>query len=165
MSIKYFTGCNNVVSGGKNQHTGTTTGQTTLGIPETEPVSGADGIDVKPNRTVDSATVAKYVRIRQKVFSKTGDTIGKGWENNVGCIGQKGGKVRASHLKGKYNLGHMMKWRKTLKKMFTDIGHTAHSGGIGERNMFTGKGDGHEGNKNGKADANDSPLYPMDQVK
>jgi hypothetical protein len=163
MSIKYFTGCNNVTSGGKNQSSDSAL--VSLGLPDTEPVSGADGIDVKPNRTVDSATVAKYVRMRQKVYSKTGDTIGKGFENNVGCLGMKGGKGRASYFKAKYNLGHKMKWRKTLKKMFTDIGHTAHSGGIGERNMFTGKGDGHEGNKNNKADANDSPLYPLDGAK
>jgi len=160
---KYFTGCNNVTSGGKNQSSDSA--QVSLGLPDTEPVSGADGIDVKPNRTVDSATVSKYVRIRQKVYSKTGDTIGKSFANNVGGLGMKGGKGRASKLTGKYELGKMWKWRKTLKKMFTDIGHAAHSGGIGERNMFTGKGDGHEGNKNNKADANDSPLYPMDGAK
>ena len=98
-------------------------------------------------------------------MSKTGDTIGKAFENNAGCIGNKGGKGRASKLKGKYELGKMWKWRKSLKRLVTDIGYAAHRGSVGERSMFSGKGDGHEGNKHSKADANDSPLYPMDGAK
>jgi hypothetical protein len=77
----------------------------------------------------------------------------------------KGGKQRTTKLTGKYDLGKMMKYRKTLKKLYTDIGFAAHGASKGERNMFSGKGDGHEGNKNNKADANDSPLYPLDGVK
>ena len=164
MSVGYFTGCNNITGGGKNQSS--STAQVALGIPDTEPADNADGIDVKPNRTVDSATVSKYVRIRQKVYSKTTDTIGKGFENNVGCLRMKGGKGRSSYLKGKYNLGHMMKWRKTLKKIFTDIGYAAQASSVGERNMFNGKNNGTvAGRKHGAGDANDYPLYPMDGAK
>jgi hypothetical protein len=163
MTVKYFTGCNNVTGGGKNQLS--STALDALGISDTEPVSNADGIDVKPNRTVDSITVPKYIRIRQKVYSKTGDTIGKGFENNVGCLSQKGGKARVSHLKGKYNLGHMWKYRKTLKRLFTDIGFAAAGSSVGERNTYNGKGNGHTGTKNSKAAAGDYPLYPLDGVK
>lgn len=163
MSIGYFTGCNNVTGGGKNQSSDTALDS--LGLPDTEPSDNEDGIDVKPNRTVDSITVPKYIRIRQKVYSKTGDSIGKGFENNVGCLGMKGGKSRSSYFKAKYNLGHKMKWRKTLKKMFTDIGFLAHGSSIGERNTYNGKGDGHEGGKHSKAHANQSPLYPLDGAK
>jgi hypothetical protein len=133
MSVKYFTGNNldtrNTKASGDVKTYPTSrsglTAPTSWALPETEPVDNADGVDVKPNRTVDSITVPKYIRIRQKVYSKTGDSIGKGFENNVGCISNKGGtsgKARASHLKGKYNLGHMWRWRKTLKKMHTAAG-------------------------------------------
>lgn len=160
---KYFTGCNNVTSGGKNQSSDTA--QDVLGIPDTEPVDNADGSDVKPNRTVDSITVPKYIRARQKVYSKTGDSIGKAFENNAGCLGMKGGKSRASRLKGKYELGKMWKWRKNLKRLFTDIGFAAQASSVGERNLYNGKNNGHTGTKHSKAHANDYPLYPMDGAK
>jgi len=161
MSVNYFTGSNNVVGGGKNQSSDT--GLTALGLAETEPVSGADGIDVKPNRTVDSATQSKYTRIRTKVYSKTGDTIGKGFENNVGCLGMKGGKGRVSHLKGKYELGKMWKYRKTLKRLWTSDGHAAYGAEIGER--FT-KGSGYFGaKKHSKPQNGDYVLFPIDETK
>jgi hypothetical protein len=144
MSVKYFTGCNNITSGGKNQSSDTA--QDVLGLPDTEPVNNADGVDVKPG------TTSKYQWIKAKVYSTS-------------ALGMKGGKSRDTKFVGKYNLGHKVKYRKMLKKLYTDIGFAAHGASKGERNMFSGKGDGHEGNKNNKADANDSVLYPMDGVK
>ena len=156
MSIKYFIGCNNITGGGKNQLSDT--GMTTLGLAETEPVDNADGVDVKPGST------AKYTRILNKVFSKTTDSIGKSFANNVGCLPAY--KTRKDHLKGKYELGKMWKYRKTLKKLFTDIGFAAQGSSVGERNMYNGKNNGCvAGVKHSKANANDYPLYPMDQVK
>jgi hypothetical protein len=145
MSVKYFTGCNNVTSGGKNQSSDTALD--VLGLPDTEPADNADGIDAK-----GQGKGSKWDRIKAKVYSAS-------------AIQMKGGKARGTKLTGKYDLGKMMKYRKTLKKLYTDIGFAAHGTSKGERNMFSGKGDGHEGNKNNKADANDSPLYPMDGVK
>lgn len=157
MSIKYFIGCNNVTGGGKNQLSDT--GMTTLGLAETEPVNNADGVDVKPG------TTAKYTRILNKVFSKTTDTIGKSFANNVGCK-PANSNTRANKLNGKYELGKMWKYRKTLKKLFTDIGFAAQASSKGERNMYNGKNNGCVASvKHSKANANDYPLYPMDQVK
>ena len=164
MSVKYFTGCNNVTGGGKNQSSDTAL--TSLGLPETEPADTADGIDPKPNRTVDSATDSKYVRIRRKVYSKTGDTYGKPSGPNAGCIGMKGGKSRASMLKGKYNLGHMYKYRKTLKKLLSATGQAAATGTPkGERNMYSAKGNGHTGVKHSKVAAADYCVYPISGSK
>ena len=109
--------------------------------------NNADGIDTK-----GQGVGSKWDRIKAKVYSAT-------------ALQMKGGKARTTKLTGKYDLGKMVKYRKTLKKLFTDIGFAAHGASVGERNMFSGKGDGHEGNKNNKADANDSPLYPLDGGK
>jgi len=159
MSIKYFTGCNNVTGGGKNQLSNTAL--TALGLAETEPVNNADGVDVKPG------TTAKYTRILQKVYCKTTDTLGKaGFAQNTrkGCLPAY--KTRKNHLKGKYELGKMWKYRKTLKKLFTDIGFAAQGSSKGERNMYNGKNNGHvAGSKHGEPDANDYCLFPMDAAK
>ena len=175
MGVKYFIGTNldtrNTKASGDvktypTSRSGKTTGDlTSMGLPETEPVSGEDGIDVKPNRTVDSATQSKYTRIRTKVYSKTGDSIGKAFENNVGCLGMQGGKGRVSKLKGKYELGKMWKYRKTLKRLFTDIGYTAQSGSVGERNLYNGKNNGRVGNYKSIEDANDYCLFPLSALK
>ena len=158
MSIKYFTGCNNVVGGGKNQHTGTTTGLSVLGHVETAPADTVDGVDVKPG------TTSKYTRILNKVFSKTTDSIGKSFANNVGCLPAY--KTRKNHLKGKYELGKMWKYRKTLKKLLTATGVIAQASSKGERNMYNGKNNGCVANvKHSKASSGDYPLYPMNQVK
>jgi len=166
MSIKYFTGCNNVTGGGKNQSSDTALDS--LGIADTEPsATNEDGIDVKPNRTVDSITDTTYTRIRHKIYSKTGDSYGKSFANNVGCR-PANSNTRASRIKGgsKYNLGRMWKYRKTLKRLFTDIGYTAQNGSFGIRNMYNGKNNGCvAGVKHSKANANDYPMYPMDGAK
>jgi len=144
----------------------TTSEITSLGLSETKPsATNEDGIDVKPNRTVDSITDSKYTRIRTKVYSKTGDSIGKAFENNVGCLGMRGGKARASMLKGKYELGKMWKYRKTLKRLMTDIGFTAQSNSKGERNLYNGKNIGRIGNYKSIEDANDQCLFPISGLK
>ena len=167
MSIKYFTGTNLITGGGKCQND-TDTKLDSLGIADTEPsATNEDGIDVKPNRTVDSITDTTYTRIRHKIYSKTGDSYGKSFANNVGCR-PANSNTRASRIKGgsKYNLGRMWKYRKTLKRLFTDIGYTAQSGSFGIRNMYNGKNNGCvAGVKHSKANANDYPMYPMDGAK
>lgn len=156
MSLKYFTGCNNITGGGKNQSSDTAL--TALGLCETEPVNNADGVDVKPG------TTAKYTRILNKVYSKTTDSFGKTFANNVGCSNVT--KTRANRLKGKYELGKMWKYRKTLKKLLTATGQAAASGTPkGERNMYSIKGNGHTGVKHSKAAAGDYCLYPMSSAK
>lgn len=185
MTIKYFTGCNldtrnTKASGDVKTYPTSRSGKTlqdltSMGIAETEPSAAAkDGIDVKPNRTVDSITSSKYTRIRQKVYSKTGDSIGKGFENNVGCRVNYGAanpatgtpKTRVSKLKGKYELGKMWKYRKTLKKIFTATGVAAQAGSVGERNMYNGKNNGRVGNyKTASGGATEYPLYPLNALK
>jgi hypothetical protein len=165
MSIKYFTGCNNITGGGKNQSSDTALDS--LGIADTEPADNADGVDLKPNRTVDSATDTQYTRIRRKIYSKTGDTYGKSFANNVGCK-PANSNTRVSRIKGgsKYNLGRMWKYRKTLKRLFTDIGFAAQGSSVGIRNMYNGKNNGCVADvKHSKANANDYPMYPMDGNK
>ena len=167
MSINYFIGTNLITGGGKCQNSGDTK-LDSLGIADTEPsVTNEDGIDVKPNRTVDSVTDTTYTRIRHKIYSKTGDSYGKSFANNVGCK-PANSNTRASRIKGgsKYNLGRMWKYRKTLKRLFTDIGYTAQSGSFGIRNMYNGKNNGCVADvKHSKANANDYPMYPMDGAK
>jgi hypothetical protein len=163
MSINYFTGTNNSTS--KNQTSDTA--MTALGLCETEPVAGVDGLVPKPN-VADAATAATnltiYQRIRQKVYSKTSDGHGKSFANNVGC--QNITKTRADRLSGKYELGKMWKYRKTLKKLFTATGNAAaSSGNLGMRNMYTLKGKGCASAKNTKPAGTDNPLYPMDDSK
>ena len=146
MSVKYFTGCNNVTSGGKNQSSDTALD--VLGLPDTQPVNNADGTDAK-----GQGKGSKWDRIIAKVYSAT-------------AIQMKGGKARGTKLIGKYNLGHMVKYRKTLKKLFTDIGFAAQGSSVGERNMYNGKNNGCvAGVKHSKANANDYPLYPLDGAK
>jgi hypothetical protein len=187
MTIKYFTGSNldtrnTKVSGDVKTYptsrSGKTTGDlTSLGLPETEPsATDEDGIDVKPNRTVDSTVASKYVRIRRKVYAKTGDTYGKtgaqancnkGVRVNYGAANPATGtpKTRVSALKGKYEHGKMWKYRKTLKRLMTDIGFTAQNASVGERNMFNGKNIGRIGNYKSIEDANDQCLYPLSGLK
>jgi len=145
MSVKYFTGCNNVTSGGKNQSSDTALD--VLGLPDTEPSNNEDGIDAK-----GQGKGSKWDRIKAKVYSAT-------------ALQMKGGKARSTHLTGKYDLGKMVKYRKTLKKIFTDIGFAAQGSSVGERNLYNGKNNGHTGTKNSKANANDYPLYPLDGGK
>ena len=164
MSIKYFTGTNLITGGGKCQNS-TDTKLDSLGIADTEPVNTADGVDVKPG------TVAKYNRILKKIYSKTTDTYGKTALFSAECM--KGCKpansnTRASRIRGsaKYNLGKLVKYRKTLKKLFTDIGFSAQGSSVGERNMYNGKNNGCVADvKHSKANENDYPLYPMDGAK
>ena len=163
MSVKYFTGTNNSTS--KNQ-TGDTA-VTPQGLCETEPVAAVDGMVPKPKRA-DTATAATnmtvYQRIRQKIYSKTTDGHGKSFANNVGC--QNITKTRANRLAGKYNLGQMWKYRKTLKKLLTATGEAAATGTpLGHRNMFSAKGQGGASAKNSKPAGTDYPLYPMDDSK
>jgi hypothetical protein len=163
MSIKYFTGCNNITGGGKNQSSDTAL--VSLGIADTEPADNADGIDAKPHN------VSKYGRILKKIYSKTTDTYGKSTLFSATCM--KGCKpansnTRASRIRGsaKYNLGRLVKYRKTLKKLFTDIGFTAQASSVGERNMYNGKNNGCVADvKHSKANENDYPMYPMDGAK
>ena len=164
MSIKYFTGTNLITGGGKCQND-TDSALKSLGIADTEPVNTADGVDAKPH------SVSKYGRILKKIYSKTTDTYGKtglfSAEVMKGCK-PANSNTRASRIKGgsKYNLGRMWKYRKTLKKLFTDIGFAAQGSSFGERNMYNGKNNGYVANvKHSKANANYYPLYPMDQVK
>jgi hypothetical protein len=142
---KYFTGCNNVTGGGKNQSDDTALD--VLGLPDTEPANNADGIDAK-----GQGKGSKWDRIKAKVYSTT-------------ALQMKGGKQRSTHLIGKYDHGKMVKYRKTLKKLFTDIGFAAAGSSKGERNTYNGKGNGHTGTKNSKAHANDYPLFPLDGAK
>jgi hypothetical protein len=177
MTIKYFIGTNqdtrNTKASGDvkdypTSRSGKTTGDlTSLGLPETEPsATNEDGIDVKPNRTVDSITSSKYTRIRQKVYAKTGDSIGKaGFDTETNKGVRIHTNARVSALKGKYELGKMWKYRKTLKRLFTDIGFAAQNGSVGERNMFNGKNNGRVGNYKSIEDANDYCLYPMSALK
>ena len=177
MTIKYFTGCNldtrnTKASGDVKTYPTSRSGKTlqdltSMGLAETEPADNADGTDPKPDRTVDSATAAKYVRIRRKVYSKTGDTIGKSFANNVGCRQSRGTtKSRVSMLTGKYEQGKMWKYRKTLKRLFTATGFAAQASSIGERNMFNGKNNGRVGNyKTASGGATEYPLYPLNALK
>jgi hypothetical protein len=154
MSVKYFTGTNNSTS--KNQTSDTA--MTALGLCETEPVNNVDGMDIKPG------TLSVYDRIRRKVYTKTTDSHGKSFANNAGASNVT--KTRANRLIGKYDLGKMYKYRKTLKKLFTATGTAAaSSGNKGHRNMFTLKGKGCASAKNTKAASTDNPLYPMDDSK
>ena len=163
MSIKYFTGCNNITGGGKNQSSDSAL--KSLGIADTEPVNTADGVDAKPH------SVSKYGRILKKIYSKTTDTYGKTALFSAECM--KGCKpansnTRASRIRGsaKYNLGKLVKYRKTLKKLFTDIGFSAQGSSVGERNMYNDKNNGCVADvKHSKANENDYPLYPMDGAK
>ena len=178
MTIKYFTGSNldtrNVKASGDvktypTSRSGKSTSVlTTMGLPETEPAANEDGIDPKPDRNL-----SKYTLILYKVFSKTTDTLGKSFENNVGCRVNYGAanpatgtpKTRVSKLKGKYEHGKMWKYRKTLKRLMTDIGFTAQSGSIGERNMYNGKNIGRIGNYKSIEDANDQCQFPLSGLK
>jgi hypothetical protein len=64
----------------------------------------------------------------------------------------------------------MYKWRKTLKKLSSAAGFTT-NGAVGERNMFTGKGNGNTGDtaltKNNQSLplADSYELYPIDAGK
>ena len=164
MSIKYFIGTNLVTGGGKCQND-TDTALASLGLAETEPSNTEDGVDAKPH------SVSKYGRILKKIYSKTTDTYGK--TGLFSAEGMKGCKpansnTRASRIRGsaKYNLGRLVKYRKTLKKLFTDIGFAAQGDSVGERNMYNGKNNGTvAGVKYSKADENDYPMYPMDGAK
>lgn len=157
MTVKYFTGSNNVVGGGKNQTSDT--GLTTLGFAETHPVNNADGVDVKNQGSAQS----KYVVITQKVLSKTTDSFGKSFANNNGCLTVN--KARVDKLKHKHSLHHMLKYRKHLKKMMTATGFAANGSSKGERNMYNGKGKGDTTAKNYKGAATDYPLYPLSETK
>lgn len=146
MSQKYFTGSNNVVGGGKNQLGDT--GLTKLGKPETVPVDTVDGIDAK-----GQGKGSKWDRIYAKMYSTT-------------ALEMKGGKARTTKLIGKYNLGRMWKYRKTLKKLFTATGAAAATGTPkGERNMFSLKGQSNARAKHSKGAATDNTLYPISQTK
>ena len=176
MTIKYFIGTNldtrnTKVSGDVKTYPTSRSGKTTgdldsLGLPNTEPGANEDGVDPKPDRNL-----SKWELIRRKVYAKTGDSIGKaGFDlnTNKGCLVNLGGsssKSRVSRLKGKYEHGKMWKYRKTLKRLFTDIGFAAQSGSIGERNLYNGKNNGRVGNYKSIEDANDYCLYPLSKLK
>jgi hypothetical protein len=176
MSIKYFTG--NRLDGHVTKASGDVktyptsrsgkTALTALGLAETEPVAAVDGMEPKPN-VADGATAATnltvYQRIRQKVYSKTTDGQGKSFANNAGAK-PGNSNTRANKLVGKYELGKMWKYRKTLKKLFTATGTAAaSSGNLGHRNMYTLKGKACATAKNNVAAGTDNPLFPLDSTK
>ena len=154
MSIKYFTGCN--LDGHSTKSSGDVktyptsrsgdTKPTKWYLPETAPVAGADGIDRKGH-----AALSKYEAALAKVYSASAQNVTK---------------TRAAALIGKYDFGKMWKYRKTLKKILTATGTAAATGSpVGERNMFSDKGNGHTGTKHSKAAATDHALYPIAQAK
>jgi hypothetical protein len=83
----------------------------------------------------------------------------------------KGGKARAAACIGKYEHGKMVKYRKTLKKLMTAAGFTSSAGSVGERNMYSEKGNGNAGDtakpKNDQSLplADSFELYPIDAGK
>jgi hypothetical protein len=154
MSLNYFTGCNNIAQAG-HKNPLSDTGLTALGLLETEPSANEGGLTPKGQGKGNT-----YTRIRTKVYSKTGDTGGKNYTH--GCK-PGNSNTRASHLKGKYNLGHMWKYRKCLKKTLDDAKGTTANAGV--RNMFTNKGAGHTGTKHSKPAAAQQVYFPMDQAK
>ena len=151
MSMSYFTGSNaatNTAATKDSRHTA----MTYYWFPETEPVNNADGIDAK-----GQGKGSKWDRIKSKIHSTT-------------AIRQKGGKARGAACIGKYNLGRMIKYRKTLKKLHTAAGHAV-GAAKGERNMFTTKGNGNTGNTARPKNAQSLPLadsyelFPIDAGK
>jgi hypothetical protein len=151
MSIKYFTG-NNVATNTVAGKIGTLSAPTSFWYPETIPVNNADGIDAK-----GQGIGSKFDRIKAKV-------------HGTSILGIKGGKSRGTYCRGKYELGKMYKYRKTLKKLHTAAGHTAGSS-VGERNMFTTKGNGNTGDTAMPKNVQQTPLadsyelYPIDAGK
>jgi hypothetical protein len=156
MSLKYFTGNNldahsTKSSGDVKTYPTSRSGDTKPTVawfPETEPVNNADGIDAK-----GQGVGSKWDRMKAKVHSTS-------------ALAMKGGKARGTYCIGKYELGKMWKYRKTLKKILSATGQAAASGTPkGERNMFSDKGAGHTGTKHSKAAATDHALYPIAQAK
>jgi hypothetical protein len=157
MSVKYFTGNNlnahsTKSSGDVKTYPTSRSGSTkptAWWLPETAPVNNADGIDAK-----GQGVGSKYDRVLAKISSSSAQNVTK---------------TRGSAPIGKYNLGRMMKWRKTLKKLHTAAGFSA-GGAKGERNMFTAKGNNNTGGTSQPKNSNPPladhyPLYPIDQGK
>ena len=146
MSIKYFTG-NNLK--GKMAGSGLTA-PTQFYLPETAPVNGADGIDRKGH-----VALSKYEAALAKVYSSSAQNVTK---------------TRGAAMIGKYELGKLWKWRKTLKKLHTAAGHAV-GAAVGERNMFTTKGNGNTGDTARPKNAQQTPLadsyelFPIDAGK
>jgi hypothetical protein len=158
MSIKYFTG-SNASSYAVKTRTGSldyptsrlgATALTYFWFPETEPADNADGIDAK-----GQGKGSKWDRVSAKIHSTTA-------QNHT--------KTRAAACIGKYNLGRLVKYRKTMKKLASAAGFTA-GGAKGERNMFSNKGNGNTGDtaktKNNQCLplADSYELYPIDAGK
>lgn len=149
MSIKYFTGCNvagNTVAG----KIGTLTAPTYFWHPETAPANNQDGIDAK-----GQGKGSKWDRIKAKVHSTSA-------ANHT--------KTRGAACIGKYNLGRMYKYRKTMKKLATAAGFAV-GGAVGERNMFSNKGNGNTGDTAMPKNVQQTPLadsyevFPIDAGK
>jgi hypothetical protein len=149
--MSYFTGSNaaaNSYGVKDSRHTV----MTYFWFPETEPADNADGIDAK-----GQGVGSKWDRISAKIHSTT-------------ALQQKGGKQRAAACIGKYELGKMHKYRKTLKKLHSAAGHTA-GASVGERNMFSTKGNGNTGDTARPKNAQSLPLadsyelFPIDAGK
>jgi hypothetical protein len=151
MSIKYFTGSNaaaNTYGVKDSRHTV----MTYFWFPETAPADNQDGIDAK-----GQGKGSKWDRISAKVHSTT-------------ALQQKGGKQRAAACIGKYDLGRMYKYRKNLKKLATAAGFAV-GGAVGERNMFSNKGNGNTGDTAMPKNVQSLPLadsyelFPIDAGK
>lgn len=159
MSHKYFTGngldAHRVKASGDvktypTSRAGGLTAPTLWWVPETPPVAGADGIDRKGH-----AALSKYEAVIAKVHSTSAANVTKTRGN--ACI-------------GKYELGKMWKYRKTLKKLHTAAGHAV-GAAVGERNMFTTKGNGNTGATARPKNFQQTPLadsyelFPIDAGK
>jgi hypothetical protein len=168
MTVKYFTGGTLDAHKTKTKSNGTTiayvegveaarnggTALTAFWYPETAPLNNQDGTDAK-----GQGKGSKWDRIKAKVHSTT-------------ALAMKGGKARGTYCIGKYELGKMWKYRKTLKKQFSAAGFAV-GGAVGERNMYTSKGNGNTGSTaktktalNGIVPLADSyELFPIDAGK
>lgn len=150
--IKQFTG-SNVATNSQSGKIGTLTAPTYFWFPETEPADNADGIDAK-----GQGKGSKWDRVSAKVHSTT-------------ALQQKGGKQRAAACVGKYDLGRMWKYRKTMKRLMTAAGFSATGTSKGERSMYNNKGNGNTGDTARPKNAQQTPLadsyelFPIDAGK
>jgi len=144
--IKQFTGSN---LKGKKSGSGLTA-PTYFWMPETAPLNNQDGMDIK-----NMNAISKFVRATTGYHSTAA-------ANHT--------KTRGAACVGKYKLHKLVRFRKTMKKLATAAGFAV-GGAIGERNMFTNKGNGNTGDTAKPKNNQQTPLadsyevYPIDAGK
>lgn len=172
MSIKYFTGNNvfsaNRVPAANSSASWSSIATTTFGKPE-NPLSTSHEGGFSPRQR--AATDTHYRRILDKMIASSSNAMVFVQGSNQKAIenpGGSGNKTRSVRLRGKYELGKLWKYRKTLKKLLdtgVDGAGAASAANKGIRNMFTKKGAGETTRSPGWTPANHYAMYPIHKTK